>query len=213
MRGSVSLHPRGDDQDREAGKATMEHPQEIVHGGARGAGHDGDASRQERQLPLPGRIEKTLRLESRPELLEGHLQRAGAERLQGIADDLVPPLRLVEREPASDEHRETVLHCEAQSPRLAGEEHRVDAGVRIFQREVEVSARRTAQVRHFSLHLEIAEPAFQDPLHLPGQLPYGVDALRGSSRLGLAGLRREQVDLTRRRGRRFRLVLLMWAGR
>ena len=175
----------------------MEHAQEIVDRGARRARHHRDAPGQEGQLPLPRRIEESLRLEARAQLLEGDLQGAGAQRLEGIAHDLVTPLRLVEREPAADQHRETVLHREAEPARLAREEHRVDAGVLILEREVQVPTRRSTQIRDLSLDVEIAEAAFEDALHLAGQLADRVDALRGRRRLGLAEPRREEIELTR----------------
>src|SRR5439155_1515993 len=96
---------RRDDQHRKVGKPPVQHAEEVVHRGARRAGDYGDPHGQEGEPPLAGGVEQAFRLEPRLELFEGDLQRAGAERLDGIADELVLPLRLVEGHPSPDEHR------------------------------------------------------------------------------------------------------------
>ena len=211
---TFALHPRRNDEHRQVGISPVQHAQEIVDRGARGAGHHRDAAGQEGQLPLPRRIEESLRFETSAHLLEGDLQGAGAERLEGIADDLVPALRLVEREPASDQHRESVVDGEAEPARLAREQHRVDAGVLILEREIKVPARGPAQIRDLPLDVEAREAPFEDALHLPGQLADRVDPLRGRRRLRLAGAGREEIELACGASRgRLVLGLLPWKAR
>src|SRR5207253_6810184 len=169
---------------------------------------------QERGPPLAGGIEQAFRLETRLELLEGDLQGARPERLDRIADELVLPLRLVEGHPSPDEHREAVLHGEAEPPRLAGEEHRADARLGVLECEVEVAAGGTAEVGDLAAHVQPGEPSLQDALHLAGQLADRIDA-RLSDRDGRPGARREQVELARaalgRSGRAGRLRGGQWS--
>ena len=187
----------------------MQHAEEVVHRGARRAGDYGDPHGQEGEPPLAGGVEQAFRLEPRLELFEGDLQRAGAERLDGIADELVLPLRLVEGHPSPDEHREAVLHGEAEPPGLAREQHGADARVGVLEREIEVAARGTAEVRDLAAHVQRREPPLEDALHLAGQLADRVDPrLRNRDRR--AGARREEVELARatlgRGGRACRLL-------
>ena len=163
LRGAVSLHPRGDDEDRQIGKTAVQHAQKIVDGGAGGARDHRDAPGEERQGPLARGIEEPLGLEARLELLERDLQRARPERLEGIADELVLALRLVEGHPSPDEHREAVLHGEAEPPGLAREQHGADARVGVLEREVEVAAGRPAEVGDLAAHVQRREPALEEP--------------------------------------------------
>src|SRR5262249_39093312 len=143
----------------------------------RRAGDDGDAPGQEGQLPLASFGEEPFRLEAGLELLEGDLQRARADRLDRVADQLVLALGLVDVEVAAGHPRMAVLQLELEPPRLVAEEDGREAGVAVLQGEVEVARARHLEVRDLAAHPDVEEAPSQDALDLAGQFGDGVDAL------------------------------------
>ena len=190
LRGPLALDARWHDQHREIRMPPVQDAKKIVHRRPARAGDDRDPTGQERQLPLAGRLEEPLFLQALLQLLESDLQRARSERLDGVADELVPALRLVHGEPAAGHDRESVLDGESKPPRLGAKEHRIETGVGILEREVQMAAGGGAQVRHLALYEDRGKPAFENGLQLAGQLGDGIDA-------GAVGALAEQIELTR----------------
>src|SRR5207245_9650194 len=110
----------------------------------------------------------------------------------------------VEVPPPPGGRRGAAVPAEAGPPGLAREQHGADARVGVLEREIEVAARGTAEVRDLAAHVQRREPPLEHALHLAGQLADRVDPrLRNRDRRAGAG--REEVELaraTRRRGGR-----------
>ena len=82
-------------------------------------GDDADAPRQHRQRPLARGVEQALGLQLALELLEGRLQRAEPLRLEGVDDDLILALDLVDAEPAARDDVHAVFEPELELPRAS----------------------------------------------------------------------------------------------
>ena len=184
---------------------TVQDAKEVVDRGSARARHHRHPAGQERELPLAPRLEEALLLQALLELLERDLQRARAERLDSVADQLVTPLWLVDRQPSAGHEREPVLDGESQPPRLRAEEHGIDAGVGVLEREVEVTAGGRAQIRDLALHQHGGKAPFENGLQLAGQLGDGVDART-------VGSPAEEIELAGGRGRFRRQPLRHYRG-
>jgi hypothetical protein len=175
-RRALALHARRHDEHGQVGKAPVQDAQEIVHCRAAGAGHEGDAPRKVRQLALASRVEESLGGELLLELLEGDLQRARPDGLDGVADELVLALRLVDVEVSARDQRLPVARLELETARLVAEEHGSERRVGVLQGEVDVTRAGGAQVGDFAFHQDGLEAPLEDRLDLAGQLSDGIDA-------------------------------------
>ena len=83
-----SLNKRGVDEDVEAGVAAIHDIKEIADDSAGRRGNDADAVRECGERLFAGRIEEAARFKALFELLEGDLQRSGADGLEEFGDQL-----------------------------------------------------------------------------------------------------------------------------
>src|SRR5262245_35798081 len=131
-----SLHFDGRDYDVDPTVAPPEHMEHIAQRGPARRGYYPDASRQQRQLPLARLVEQALGRESSDLLLERELQRADAQRLHDLDDELIFPARLINGQTASQPDFEPVLRLEAHQPVPLPVEDRAQLRLRILQREI-----------------------------------------------------------------------------
>src|SRR5262249_5982085 len=115
-RGAVALNfCVGDDDVRRP--AREDDFQQVLYRRAGGARHDADDPRERRDRALAFLIEETFRGKLAFELLERDRQRAGAQRLHAVDDELVLATRLVDRDPAGRHDARAVLRHERQALR------------------------------------------------------------------------------------------------
>src|SRR5208283_5912911 len=89
--------------------------------------------------------------QARLELFVRKLQGSCAARFQRLGNELELAARLVDRDAAAHQHRESVLRVEAQQLRLAAEEHHRKLRLAVLQREVNVAGGSGAAVGDFAL--------------------------------------------------------------
>ena len=107
-------------------------------------------------------VEEAFGLEALLELLEGELERAGADRLQGFGDKLHLAALLVDADAAAGKDVQAVFRAEAEQRGLAAKEDDGKLGVGIFQGEVNVAGGRRAQVGDFALDPNVGVLGFDD---------------------------------------------------
>lgn len=92
-----------------------------------------------RQRALAVSVEKTLSFKALLELLEGKLQRAGADRFHGFSNKLELAALLVNADAAADKDVESIFRAEAQQYGLAAKENDRQLCVGVFEREVNMA--------------------------------------------------------------------------
>ena len=101
--GGLALHAGREEQDVEAGVAAADNVKKVADDGAGGRGDDADGARKCRQRALARGVEKAFGFESLLELLEGELERAGANGLKGFGHELHLAALVVDADPAASE--------------------------------------------------------------------------------------------------------------
>ncbi len=165
--------------------------QKVADDGAGGRGDDADGAGKGGQRALAVGVEEAFGLEARLELLEGQLQRAGADRLHGLGHQLHLAALLVDADPAANQHVQAVFGAEAEQHRLAAEENDGKLGVGVLEGEVDVAGGRGAEVGDFALDPDVAVLLLDEFADLGDQLADRPDAA------GLAGLIEAEVELGR----------------
>ncbi len=97
--------------------------EEVADDGAGGRGDNADGAGKGGQRALAGGVEEAFGLEALPELLEGQLQRAGADGLHGFSHQLHLASLLVDADTAADQHVQAVLGAEAKQHGLAAKKN------------------------------------------------------------------------------------------
>jgi hypothetical protein len=86
--GSVSLHLRWVDQDRDTGVTAAKNVQYVLDGSAARRGHDPNATRKHWQWSLSGSIEKSFSRQLGLKLLEGDLERSSTLWIEVFGGEL-----------------------------------------------------------------------------------------------------------------------------
>ena len=111
-----------------------------------------------------------LRLELGLELLEGELERSLAAGLHPLDPNLISPAGLVDGDVTPGEYRHTVSRLEPEESRGALEHDGGKLRAFVFEREIEVSRRRSLEVRDLALDPEVVEIALEIQLDVAGEL-------------------------------------------
>ena len=154
--GGFALHQRRVEQDVQAGVAAADDVDEVANDGAGGRGDDADAVRECGERLFAGGIEEAARFKALPELLEGDLQRAGADGFEEFRNELHLSALLVDGDFAAEQHMQAVGWFEAEQRGLLAEQDRRQLRLAIFEREVDVAGGRGAQVGDFAFDPEVA---------------------------------------------------------
>src|SRR5438067_9535967 len=112
------------------------HIDDVANCGAAWRGHDTDSARKKRNRAFDLRREQTLRLQPHLCLFEGELQRARADRLKRLDDQLVLALLLVNTQTATRAHLQSVFQPKTDSLIAAAIACRAQLRELIFQSEV-----------------------------------------------------------------------------
>ena len=144
------LHPGRRDQNRNRGKTTPSHLEDVSHRGARGRCHDADTTRMSRNRKLLFLIEEAGCVEPAPELLEGELQRAHATGFERANDQLQIAPRGVDRNLGFGDDLEPLLQLETDISRVAAKERGAHLTLFVFEREVAVSRSRAVEIADFA---------------------------------------------------------------
>ena len=128
-----------------------------MQGRAAERGRDADVAREERQRPFARLVEESLRREPLLQLLERELERAAAERLEPIDDELQIAARRIERDLAADNDALAVGGREDEDLHRAAEHHAAQVAAVVLQREVEVPGARRTQVRDLARDENVRE--------------------------------------------------------
>jgi hypothetical protein len=127
-------------------------------------------------------------------LLEGELERAGADGLHGFRDELELAALLVDTDAAADQDVEAIFRTKAEKHGLAAKENDGQLGVCILEREVEMAGGGGAIVGDFAFDPDVAVLFFDEFADLGDELADGPDAARRVRRVECeVELRREWV--------------------
>ena len=179
--GGLALHAGSADEDVESGVAAAGDVEEVADDGPGGRGDDADGARECRQRALARGVEKAFGFESFLELLEGELERAGANGLKGFGHELHLAALVVDADPAASEDVLAVFRAKAQQRGLAAEEDDGKLGVGVLQREVNVAGGRGAQVGDFALDPDVGVLGFDDLANVGDEQADGPDAAGGDT--------------------------------
>ena len=160
--GGLALDAGGAKEDIEAGVAAADDVEEVADDGAGGRGDDADGAREGGQGALAGGVEEAFGFEALFELLEGELEGAGADGLQGFGDKLHLAALIVDADAAAHEDVLAVFKAEAQQHGLAAEEDDGKLGVGVLEREVNVAGGRGAQVGDFAFDPDVGPLCFHE---------------------------------------------------
>ena len=181
--------------------AAIDDVEEVADDSAGGRGDDADAVRECGERLFAGGIEEAARFEALFELLEGDLQRAGADGLEEFGNQLHLAALLVDGNLAAEQDVQAISGAEAQERRLFAEEHHGKLGVAVFEREVDVAGGRGAEVGDFAFDPEVAVLALDVETHFADEVADFPDAARN----GRGGRLEGKAKLA--------FGLLLWVGR
>ena len=159
--------------------AAADDVEKVANDGAGGRSDDADGARKRGQRLLALGVEEAFGLEAFLQLLEGELQRAGADGLHGFGDELHLAALLVDADAAAHQHVQAVFRAEAKQHGLAAEENDGQLRVGVFEGEVDVAGRRGAEVGDFAFDPDVAVLLLDQFAHLRDQLAHRPDAARG----------------------------------
>ena len=206
--GGFALNGDGVEQHVEAGVAAGDDVEEVADDGAGGRGDDADGAGKGGQRALAVGVEEALGLEALLELLEGQLQRAGADGLHGLGDQLHLAALLVDADAAAHQHVQAVFGAEAEQHGLAAEEHDGELGVGVLEREVDVAGGRGAVVGDLALDPDVAV-LLLDRVRGPGR------RVRGRARCGGYGAapqRESRAEAQLGRVGALLMSVIVWGG-
>ena len=175
--GLVALDGDGDDEDAEAGVAAGDDGEEVADDSAGGRGDDADGAGKGRQGTLAGGVEEAFGFETLLELLEGELERAGADGLHGFGHKLHLAALLVDAYAAANQDVDAVLGSEAEEHGLAAKEDDGELGVSVLEGEVDVAGGGGTVVGDFAFDPDVA-------VLLLDELTDLGDQFRGPARCG-----------------------------
>ena len=158
--------------------AAADDVEEVADDGAGGRGDDADGAGKGGQRALAFGVEEAFGLEPLLELLEGELQRAGADGLHGFGDELHLAALLVDADAAADQDVQAVFRAEAQQHGLAAEEHDGKLRVGVLEGEVDVAGGRGAEVGDLALDPDVAVLLLDQFADLADQFAHRPDAAR-----------------------------------
>ena len=159
--------------------AAADDVEEVANDGAGGRGDDADGAGKRGQRALAVGVEEAFGLEALLQLLEGELQRAGADGLHGFGDELHLAALLVDADAAADQHVQAVFRAEAEKHGLAAEEDDGQLGVGVLEGEVDVAGGRGTVVGDLALDPDVAVLLLDQFAHLRHQFADRPDAARG----------------------------------
>ena len=213
-----ALHGGGRQEDAHAGAAEG-HLDDVVDGGAVGAGDHADDPRLEREGPLALGGEEPLAGELLLEPLERLEQRPSPRGARAVGRELEPPARRVHGGPPHQHHPRPVREQPPGPGRRGAVHHAVDRRLLalVLEREVSVPARHLLEARDLPLDVDVGRVALDEPLEPPIELAHRDDlrprvgrrgglSLRDRDRLGRGsgGLPQRDRYRTDRWGRRGR---------
>ncbi len=166
--------------------------EEVSNDGARRRGNHADSTWKRRQWPLAIGVEEAFGFEPLPQLFKGKLQRSGADRFHGFADQLQLAALLVDAYPAPHQHMESVRGTKTKQQRLTPEKHHRQLSLSVFQGEVKVTGGRWPQIGNLAFDPHIAVSLLDQFPHLLDQFAHRPDTPR---RLRLL---KGEIELARR---------------
>ena len=155
--GAFALHLRRADDDTRVRMALGEDADDVAHCGAVERRDDANATGQHRQRAFAGRLEQAFALEFPFQLLERDLERAGAGRLEGVGDQLIVALLLIDAEPSARDHAHAIFRLELQSLYRRAEHHAAQLCAVIFEAEVEMARTPLLAVGQLAFDEHVAE--------------------------------------------------------
>ncbi len=173
-----ALHGDGAEQNVQAGVAAADDVEKVADDGAGGRGDDADRARERGERLLAVGVEETFGFEALFQLLEGELQRAGADGLHGFRDKLQLAALLVDADAAANQDVQAIFGTEAEKHGLAAEEHDGELGLGVLEREVDVAGGRGAEVGNLAFDPDVAVFLLDQLADLGDEFADGPDAAR-----------------------------------
>ena len=123
-------------------------------------------------------VEKPLAFEATPQLLEGELQCAEADRFHAFDHELEIAPGFVDTNVGTDDHFDAFFKFEANALGRAAKERRTNLAAIVLQGEVAVPRRRTVKIAHFALDKDPADTVLQQTIDAGEQLSHRIDPTR-----------------------------------
>ncbi len=174
FRGLRPLHEHRP-EEHAPGESIGETVQNVTDHGAGRRCDDADDIRQERNRLFPRGIEQTFRRQPAAPLLEQAQQCAFSRQFEQFDNQLIPRSIGVSGQAPGGDHVEAVLGRDAEPVGCKTPAHAVEAGIGVFQREIQVTGGGALEAADFAAHPHRIEASFDVSLQRLRQLADGQD--------------------------------------
>ncbi len=168
-----ALHEGGIDADVQPGAAAREDVEHVLNDGAGGRRDDADVAGKTGEGALAGRLEEALGGKALFEFFKGLLERAGAEGLGGLDEELIGAAGLIDVDRTTGLDEEAVAQRDAEEAGALAIHDAGQDGVFFFEVEVEVAARGGLKAGDFAGDGEVGEVFAQGAADATGELTDG----------------------------------------